>query len=387
MKKILVFNTGSSSIKYDLFEFTSSHDIRLLKKGLVDRIGSPLGPKNYKDALAILFKGFDMGDSYLNKIPELFAIGHRVVHGGDKYNKTTLIDKNILKDISQYNLLAPLHNPPIIEVMESIYNISGKAGHRNIPNYAVFDTAFFRELPDVTKIYPLPYSFYESFGIRRYGFHGISHQYAYEQVCEKYPQANKVITIHLGSGSSITAIKDGKPIDTSMGFTPLEGLMMATRSGDIDAGIIHYLIETKKITHKDVDNILNYESGLLGISGMRHDIRDLLYLADYPVEESGYKFKESNPMELSLENRQRARLALNMYIYRVKKYIGAYTAALGGCDVIAFTGAVGEGSSFIRKKIVENLECILNNTIVDVVKQDEARQIAKEIIYFSHRQE
>lgn len=380
MKKILVFNTGSSSIKYDLFEFENSKDIRLIKKGLVDRIGSPLGPKNYKDALSILFQGFDMGDSYLNKIPDLFAIGHRVVHGGDKYNKTTLVDKNILNDLSQYNLLAPLHNPPILEVMESILNISGKSGHRDVPNYAVFDTAFFIDLPDVTKIYPLPYSFYEGFGIRRYGFHGISHQYAYEQIKEKCPQVNKVITIHLGSGSSITAIKNGKPIDTSMGFTPLEGLMMATRSGDIDAGIIHYLIETKRITHKEVDNILNYQSGLLGISGMRHDVRDLLYLSDYPVEESGYKFKATNPIELSNENKARARLALDMYIYRIKKYIGAYAAALGGCDAIVFTGAVGEGSQFLRHKILENLECLLNNTIVEVVQQDEAKQIAKEII-------
>jgi acetate kinase len=297
-----------------------------------------------------------------------------------------LVDKNILKDLEQYNLLAPLHNPPIIEVINSILSISGKKGHRNIPNYAVFDTTFFKDLPDVTKIYPLPYSFYESFGIKRYGFHGISHQYTYEQAKKKYPQINKVITIHLGSGSSMTAIKDGKPIDTSMGFTPLEGLMMATRSGDIDAGIIHYLIETKRITHKEVDNILNHESGLLGISGMRHEVKDLLYMADYPVEESGYKFNAVNPMELSTENKIKAQLALDMYIYRIKKYIGAYTAALGGCDAIVFTGAVGEGSSFLRTKILENLECILTNTIIDVVKQDEARQIAYEIISLTHKE-
>ncbi|MCL5794870.1 MAG: acetate/propionate family kinase [Patescibacteria group bacterium] len=386
MKKILIFNTGSSSIKYDLFEFENEHNINLIKKGLVDRICSPLGPKSYKDALAILFQGFEMGDSYLSKIPDLFAIGHRVVHGGDKYNKTTLIDKNILKDLAHYNLLAPLHNPPIIEVIESILSVSGKKGHRNIPNYAVFDTAFFKDLPEVTKIYPLPYSFYESFGIRRYGFHGISHQYAFEHTKEKYPKAEKIITIHLGSGSSITAIIGGFPIDTSMGFTPLEGLMMATRSGDIDAGIIHYLIETKRITHREVDNILNYQSGLLGISGTRHDVRDLLYLADYPVEETGYKFKASNPLEVSSENKIRAKLALDMYIYRIKKYIGAYVAALDGCDVIVFTGAVGEGSAFLRTKILENLSCVLSNTIVNIVKQDEARQIAKEIISLAHKE-
>jgi len=380
MKQILIINTGSSSIKFKLFDVSENNELEVTKSGKIDRIGSPHGPENHKAALSMLFHGLEIGPTFLFKIPNLIAIGHRVVHGGDEYNKTTLLTKEISKDLEKYNLLAPLHNPAILDVIDAVVAASNKKEHRTISNYAVFDTAFFRDLPDVAKIYPLPYNFYSEKKVRKYGFHGISHQYAYEKVQEKYPEAKKIITVHLGAGSSMTAILDGKPIDTSMGFTPLEGLMMATRPGDFDAGIIHYLISQKIFKHEDVDYILNNESGMLGISGTRSDVKDILYLAGYPVEDPVYRFKAFHNAELSPENRRRAQLALAMYVYRIKKYIGSYQAILGGVDVLVFTGAVGAGSQFIRNQVCNGLEHILSATKIEVVVSDEETQIAKEII-------
>lgn len=380
MKQILVINTGSSSIKFKLFDIDANNELEITKSGKIDRIGSPHGPENHKAALSMLFHGLEIGPTFLFKIPNLVAIGHRVVHGGDDYNKTTLLSKDIVWDLKKYNLLAPLHNPAILDVINAVLAASNKKQHRTVPNYAVFDTAFYKNLPDVTKIYPLPYHFYSENKVRRYGFHGISHQYAFEKVQKKYPEAKRIISIHLGAGSSMTAILNGEPIDTSMGFTPLEGLMMATRPGDFDPGIMHYLISQKILKHNNVDYILNNESGMLGISGTRSDIKDLLYLAGYPIEDPIYRFKAFHNAELSPENRRRAKLALAMYIYRIKKYIGAYSAVLGGVDVLVFTGAVGAGSQFIRHEVCCGLEHILGSTAVEVVVSEEETQIAKEIL-------
>lgn len=380
MKQILVINTGCSTIKFKLFALGENKSLEIIKKGKVERIGQPNGPVNYKSALSMLFHGLEIGPTFLLKIPNLIAIGHRVVHSGDKYSKTTLLNKDIVNDLKSYNLLAPLHNPAIIEVIESIIKASSEKKHREVPNYAVFDTAFFKNLPDIAKIYPLPYRFYKEEKIRKFGFHGISHQYAYEQVKQKYGNPEKVIIIHLGAGSSMTAIKNGEPVDTSMGFTPLEGLMMTTRPGDFDAGVIHYLISQKILKHEEIDSVLNNESGLLGISGTRSDVKDLLYLAGYPIDDPIYRFKPYHNAEVSPENRKRAQLALAMYVYKIKKYLGSYNAILGGTDVLAFTGAIGSGSEFLRQAILSGLDHILVGTKIEVIVSDEELQIAKEII-------
>lgn len=379
MNHILILNTGSSSIKFKIFGIDQNKLI-LSKEGKIDRICSSQGPANHKAALSILFEGFEFGPRMLGNIPNLIAIGHRIVHGGDKFNKVTLLNSKVLTDLEKYNDLAPLHNPPVLDVIRAIISSNGKKGHRNIPNYAVFDTAFYKDLPDVAKIYPLPYEFYTDKKIRRYGFHGISHQYAYEYFQQNYPEAKNIITIHLGSGSSITAIKNGRPVDTSMGFTPLEGLMMGTRPGDIDSGIISYLINQKIISAKDLNKFLNNECGLYGIAGQRSDVKDLLYLAGYPVVDKNYDFKPINSGEESSENKTRAKLAIEMYIYRIKKYIGAYAAILGSIDGIVFTGAVGYKSKYIRNRILDGLENVIGNAKIECVQTNEELQIAKEII-------
>lgn len=379
MKKILVFNTGSSSIKYKLFSFNEKKELNVLKKGFIDRIGQPYGPKNHTHAMSLIFQGIGSSVEGLSGIPELVAIGHRVVHCGDKYDKTTQIDKNVISTLKDYNLVAPLHNPKILEVMQEILNNSGKSGHRDIPNYAVFDSVFYKDLPKVTKLYPLPYKYYEEYGIQRFGFHGISHQYVTENILARHQKAKKIITIHLGAGSSISAMIDGKPIDTSMGFTPLEGLMMVTRSGNIDAGIIHYLIERKYLSHKQVDAMLNFESGMVGVSGLNTDMMDFLNIAGLKVEDENFKSK-IDPTTLDKDTIERTKLALDMYVYRVKKYIGEYYAILGGLDVLAFTGKIGFGSSIIRNRILKGLEHITCNTCIEAIETDEEVQIAKEIL-------
>jgi acetate kinase len=377
-KKILVFNAGSSSLKFKLFEIDNS-EFKLIKKGMVDNIGKSGGPKNHKDALALLFQGFGFGEPSLAKIENLTAIGHRVVHGGDEFNKPTLLNREIVNELKNYNLIAPLHNPKIIEVIEDTLAHSGQKGHRDIPNYAIFDSSYFNDLPLVAKLYPLPYEYYTEHKIKRFGFHGISHKYAVKTVEKLHPNAKKIISIHLGAGCSMTAIKDGAPIDTSMGFTPLEGLMMGTRSGDIDAGIIHYLIEKKITKHNNVDQVLNFESGLLGISGIDSDMRELLHIVGYKIEDKEYSV-HAHVKYLEKEKIERAKLAIDMFVYRIKKYIGAYTAILGGCDVLVFTGRMATGSSVIRKLIVKDMEETISNSVIEVIESDEEQQIAEDIL-------
>lgn len=380
MSKILVFNTGSSSLKYKLFDLDQeSNSLALIKQGEVECIGTNEGPKNHRVALDILFKGFGRYEGFLNKIDDLVAIGHRVVHCGDEYNETVQVNEKVIKTLEKYSLNAPLHNPKIIEVMRAILAKSGRAGHRNIPNYAVFDSVYFRNLPKVSKIYPLPYYFYQDYKIQRYGFHGISHRATVENVLSKYPDSKKIISLHLGQGSSAAAILDGKPVDTSMGFTPLEGIMMMTRSGDIDAGIIHWLIENNIIKHPDVDRILNFESGLKGISGLECGMRDLLHLAGYKVDDPNFE-SSIDPATVEPLSLEKIKLAIEMYIYRIVKYIGAYYAILGGLDVLAFSGKIGAGSSEIRKLITDKIAHLIPNTKIVLASPSEELQIAKEII-------
>lgn len=379
MKKILVFNVGSSTIQYKLFEIENHTKLVEIQNGDVGRIGLPHGPENHTHALSLIFEGIGISMKSLSGIPGLIAIGHRVVHCGDKYKKTTLINQSVIKNLKEYNLVAPLHNPKIIEVIETIYKNSQKKEHRSIPNYAVFDSVFYKDLPKVTKIYPLPYEYYTKYGIQRFGFHGISHQYVTESVLRRHKNAKKIITIHLASGCSMTATKNGSPIDTSMGFTPLEGLMMLTRSGNVDAGIIHYLVERGYISHRGIDPMLNFESGIVGVSGLETDMMNYLHIAGYKVEDEKFK-PQMSPKNLSKEDIERVRLALDMFVYRIKKFIGEYYAILGSLDVLAFTGKIGFGSTVIRDKVLKGLEHITQSVIVEAVKTDEEMQIAKEIL-------
>lgn len=378
MRKILVFNTGSTSIKYKLFEFEDKKNLYEIKQGSIDRIGLQNGPKNYKTALFLLFEGIGITMQGISQIQDLVAIAHRVVHCGDKYTKTTCINEEVINTLHNYNLIAPLHNPQILEVMRLVLEQCNRLTNP-IANYAVFDSVFFKDLPKVTKLYPLPYKYYTDYGIQRFGFHGITHQYCMENILARHPKAKKIITIHLGGGSSITAVKNGKPIDTSMGFTPLEGLMMESRCGNVDSGIIHYLIERRYLTHRGVDKMINFESGLWGVSGIDASIEDLLNIAGYKVEDPNFK-PEIAPSAVPFAKVERAKLAFEMYAYRIKKYIGEYYAILGGLDVLAFTGKVGFGSSVIRNMVLRNLEHITKDVIIEAIETQEETQIAKEIL-------
>jgi acetate kinase len=346
--KILVLNSGSSSIKFQLRE--TQGEI-VLSKGLIERIGEPVGAirisasngrkiekemelPQHTVALHHLFDllpGPALG--CLDSLQEIRAVGHRVVHGGEEYSDSVLIDDKAIATIDRLSALAPLHNPP---------NLKGILACRELlPGVAqvgVFDTAFHQTMPPVAYMYPLPRELYERFKIRRYGFHGTSHRYVHHRACvlaglEGKP--SKITTAHLGNGCSITAIKDGKVIDTSMGFTPLGGLVMGTRPGDIDASLPCYLHD-QGMNPKDIRNLLQKKSGLMGLSGgLSNDMRVLL-------EES--------------QNNPQAKLAVDVFCYRLKKYIGAYSAALGGLDVLAFTGGIGENADAVRTRTCEDLE-------------------------------
>ncbi len=318
--KILVLNSGSSSIKYKLFDISGESE-KLLDKGLVEKIGEAV--PGHKEALGII----------LSKIKvDVEAVGHRVVHGGDRFKESVLIDEEVVKAIKYFSELAPLHNPPaLLTISESRKILSG------IPHVAVFDTAFFQTIPERAYLYALPYRFYEKHKVRRYGFHGTSHRYVANQtagILKKPITELKIITCHLGNGCSITAVKNGKAIDTSMGFTPLEGLVMGTRSGDLDPAIVPYIMEKENIGAERVIELLNKESGLLGLSGISNDMREII------------KEKRSS---------KKARLALDVFTYRIKKYISAYRGILDGVDVVVFTGGIGENHPDFMKDICKGL--------------------------------
>ncbi len=329
-----------------------------MKEGAIEEIWKG-EIKNHAEALAKVIK--EIGDT-----ENIKYVGHRVVHGGDKFYKPTIVDKKILKEIAKFNHLAPLHNPANLEGIEASLNLIKEA-----INVAVFDTAFYKNLPECAYLYAIPKYLYEKYGIRRYGFHGISHNFVMLEAAEilnKPVNKLNLITCHLGGGASITAIKNGKAIDTSMGFTPMEGLAMASRCGDIDPGIILELIKntdikindyTGKGRASDVDYLLNRESGLKGLAGIKTDsIYEISHAAAHGDE--------------------RMMNVLKLYAYRIKKYIGAYKAILGDVDAIVFTGAVGYRSKRIKKMIVSGYKDIKNIKRL-VIKTDEELMIAKEI--------
>ncbi len=345
---ILVINCGSSSIKYQLI---NREKRKVLAKGLLEKIGETnssqvhcIGGKiikkqdevaNYEEGLkSILALSLDEKKGAIKDASEISAVGHRVVHGGENFFHSVLIDDEIIKAIKSYDSLAPLHNPPNLAGIEAVENVLP-----NVPQVAVFDTAFHQTLPEKAFLYALPYQYYEKYKIRRYGFHGTSHRYIAKRTAEflKKPLKElKIITCHLGNGCSITAINEGKSIDTSMGFTPLEGLVMGTRCGDVDAAAVLFLMEKENFTTAQMDNLLNKQSGLLGISGISNDSRE--------VEKWAAK------------GNQRAKLASEVFTYRIKKYIGAYSAVLGGLDALIFSAGIGENDADIRNKICQGLE-------------------------------
>ena len=347
--KILVLNCGSSSIKYKLFDMTTKE---VMAQGGIEKIGLPGSflkltlPNGEKKILEKDVPEHTTGiDFILNtlvseeygaikSLDEINAVGHRMVHGGEKFAKSVLIDQEVLDTFIACSDLAPLHNPANLKGVNAVSAILP-----NVPQVGVFDTAFHQTMPDYAYMYAVPYELYTKYGVRRYGFHGTSHRYVSKRVCEflNIPvEGTKIITCHVGNGGSITAVKDGKSVDTSMGLTPLEGLMMGTRSGDIDGGAVTYIMEKEGLDAQGISNLLNKKSGVLGVFEKSSDMRDL---------ESAAAAGEP-----------RAVLAENMYFYRIKKYIGAYAAAMGGVDVIVFTGGVGENQANARSGACEGLE-------------------------------
>ena len=347
--KILVLNCGSSSIKYKLFDM-SSNDV--IAQGGIEKIGMkgsflkltdkngekvviekeiPEHTKGVKFIFEIL-TGAEYG--VIKSLSEIDAVGHRMVHGGEKFNKSVLLTPEVLEAFAACNDLAPLHNPANLKGVNAVSELLP-----NIPQVGVFDTAFHQTMPDYAYLYAIPYELYQKYGVRRYGFHGTSHRFVSGEIF-KYlnmpVEGSKVITCHIGNGGSITAVKDGKSVDTTMGLTPLEGIMMGTRSGDIDGGAVTFLMEKEGLDSTGMSNLLNKKSGLLGISGVSSDMREV-----------------TASMETGNE---RAALAKKMYAYRIKKYIGAFAAAMGGVDVIIFTGGVGENRHEVREAVCENME-------------------------------
>lgn len=350
--KILVLNSGSSSIKYKLLDLEQGQEPKTLAEGGIERIGLPDGFLKYKKAdgtkeqvnlglidhnkgvKAILENLTDPIVGCIKNYDEIDAVGHRVVHGGEKFSESVIIDQAVKDKIRDCYDIAPLHNPANMTGIDAITDVLP-----NVPQVAVFDTAFHQTMPAKAYMYPLPMKYYEEDGVRRYGFHGTSHRYVSQQVCKFLgvsPEGKKIITCHIGNGASMAAIVDGKCVDTSMGLTPLEGLMMGTRSGDVDPGALIYLMNKHHLSADDLQNILNKESGITAIGGLSNDMREI---------EAAVK-RGDNP---------RARLALDMYNLRITKYIGAYAAEMGGVDIIVFTGGVGENQAGVREEVCSTL--------------------------------
>lgn len=348
MKKILVLNCGSSSIKYALYNMD---DQSVLTSGGIEKIGLPDSflklkhkgkkvqidrpIKEHTAGVQFIFEVLTTGDyAVLKSLDELDAVGHRMVHGGEKFNKSVLLTPEVMEAFAACNDLAPLHNPANIKGVNAVSAILP-----NIPQVGVFDTAFHQTMPDYAYMYALPYELYKKYGVRRYGFHGTSHRYVSQRVCEFLginPEGKKIITCHIGNGASIAAVKDGKCVDTSMGLTPLEGLVMGTRSGDIDAGAVTFIMDKEGLDTHGISNLLNKKSGLAGVSEGSSDFRDIL-------------------AGIAAGN-DKARLAKEMYCYRIKKYIGEYAAAMGGVDIILFTGGAGENQWEVREGATKGLE-------------------------------
>ncbi|MCX5698619.1 MAG: acetate kinase [Candidatus Omnitrophica bacterium] len=342
--KILVINSGSSSIKYKLFDMPSEREV---KKGAIEHIGED-GSKfnNHYSGLKIILQE--------TKLVE--AVGHRVVHGAEDFNKPVLVSPRVIKGIKKCCAIAPLHNPA---------NLSGiLATAKLLPGVkqvVVFDTAYHQSLPEHAFIYGLPYDYYQKLRVRKYGFHGTSHEYVAleaSRILKKPLSKLKLITCHLGNGCSITAIDRGKSVDTSMGFTPLEGLVMGTRCGDVDPALITHIMRKKNYNTKQMDRILNKESGLKGISGISNDMRLL--------------------EEKANAGNKRAKLAVDIFVYRVRKYIGAYLAVLGGLDALVFTAGIGENQPLVRSSICQGLfNCLAKKPKIMVIPTNEELMIAR----------
>ncbi len=347
--KILVLNCGSSSIKYALYDMDSR---AVLTSGGAERVGMsgsfvkvklPSGEKKqimhdipeHTEGVKFIFSLLtDANLGVLKSLDEIDAVGHRMVHGGEKFNKSVILNEEVLETFESCIDLAPLHNPANLKGVRAVSELMP-----NLPQVGVFDTAFHQTMPAKAFMYAIPYRLYKQYGVRRYGFHGTSHRYVSQRVCEFLdvnPKGKRIITCHIGNGGSIAAVVDGKCVDTTMGLTPLEGLMMGTRSGDIDGGAITFLEKKLDMEADAMSNLLNKQSGVLGITGESSDMRD--------VESAAQQGDE------------RARLALDMYAYRIKKYIGAYAAAMGGVDIIVFTAGVGENQIGMRKDVCQGLE-------------------------------
>ncbi len=345
---ILVLNCGSSSVKYKLIDVDSKNT---LAEGGVEKVGLPGSFLKFKlpdgdkktiempipdhkkainDILNILT---DPTYGCIKSFDEINAVGHRVVHGGEKFNKSVKIDDEVIAKIKECYDVAPLHNPANMTGIEAITELMP-----GVPQVAVFDTAFHQTMPKEAYMYALPYELYEKYAIRRYGFHGTSHRYVSRRACDFLGlpyEKQRVITCHIGNGGSITAVLDGKSVDTTMGLTPVEGLMMGTRVGDVDPGALTFIMDKENLTTKQLSDLINKKSGVAGISGISSDMRDI----DAAIEKGD----------------ERAKLALDMYIYRIIKYVGAFAAVLNGVDVIAFTGGVGENQQVLRKRVCDHL--------------------------------
>ena len=343
---VLIINAGSSSLKYQLIRM---EDETTLCKGVCERIGID-GKYSYKtadgykaekeaelfthkDAFDVILHEMTKGEGHvIDSVEEIAAVGHRVTHGGDKFSRSVLVDEAAIDTINEMRDISPLHNPPQAATIRACRSVFGE----KVPMVAVFDTAFHATMPPKAYTFAIPYKYYEEHGVRRYGFHGTSHRYVSGRVAELMGEVpHRLITCHLGNGSSLAAIKDGKVIDTSMGFTPLDGIIMGTRCGSIDPSIVSYLAGLEGMHESDISHLLNNESGLLGVSGVSSDCRDVQAAA-----------KAGN---------KRAQLALDMLEYQLVKLIGSYAGALGGVDAILFTGGIGENDIGLREKVLHDL--------------------------------
>mgnify|MGYP001063041476 CR=1 FL=1 len=363
--KILVLNCGSSSIKYQLFDMVSR---RVITKGGIEKLGmkGSFLKHTREDGQAVLFEGeiidHKIGIEYilgvltsskhgcLKSLDEIDAVGHRVVHGGERFNSSVYIDEEV-KSVLEKNIdLAPLHNPPNLKGIYAMEELIP-----GIPQVGVFDTAFHQSMEPYAYMYGIPYILYKKHAIRRYGFHGTSHRYVSQRVCELLGRdihTQKIISCHLGNGASIAAVKNGKSVDTSMGFTPIEGLIMGTRAGDLDIGVVTYIMEKEELGLRSANSLFNKHSGMLGLTGVSSDMREI--------------------EKAAAEGSDRAQLALEMYNYRVKKYIGAYAAAMGGIDILVFTGGIGENAYKVRLGSASGLEYM--GLEIDPAKNQDFRQ-------------
>jgi acetate kinase len=348
---ILVLNSGSSTIKYQLLD---SDGWKVMARGVVDKIGMAgaklVNKRSDGDEAVLVGEVVDhrAGIEYvlgvlistahgsLKKLTDIDAVGHRVVHGGEAFQESALIDDQVVEKIESCSELAPLHNPPNLQGIYAITELLP-----GVPQVAVFDTAFHQTMPKYAYMYAIPYSLYKKYGLRRYGFHGTSHFYVSHRACEILGRdfhMQRIITCHLGNGASITAINHGRSVDTSMGLTPVEGMIMGTRSGDLDLGVLTFIIDKEELDVKEANTLINKHSGIMGISGVSSDMREIEDAAD--------------------EGNNRAKLALEMYNYRIVKYIGSYTAAMGGVDMIVFTGGIGENASRVREAVCSKFQFI-----------------------------